>query len=91
LLIKKLTEAGIPIKTKLRIKPTNPKSGDRPSWRKVELHCRRISKIAEKEIPETTNGTEITMIGLIDNPRPLLIHIVSHVRKIVTETGEAIS
>ena len=91
LLIKKYIEVGIPIQIKLRIKPTNPKSGDRPSWSILELLCRRISKIAEKEIPAITNGTEITMIGLIDNPRLLLIHIVSHVSKIVTETGGPIS
>jgi hypothetical protein len=90
LFVKKHIKVGIPIQIKLRIKPTNPKSGGRPSRSILELLCRSISKIAEKEIPATTNGTEITMIGLIDNPRLLLIHKANHVRNIVTKTGRTI-
>ena len=87
----KYIEVGIPIQIKLRIKPTNPKSGGRPSRSILESLCRSISKIAEKEIPAITNGTELTMIGLIYNPRLLLIHKVNHVRNIVTATEGTIS
>jgi len=91
LFITKYIEVGIPIQIKLRIKPTNPKSGGRPSRSILESLCRSISKIDDKEVPATTNGTEITMIGLIDNPRRLVIHKANHVRNIVKEMGRAIS
>ena len=91
LVVKKYIEVGIPIQIKLRIKPTNPKSGDRPSRSILESLCRSISKTDEKEIPVITNGTEITMSGLINSPRLLLIHKANHVRNIVTETGGTIS
>ena len=87
----KYITVGIAIKNILKIKPTSPIPGVRSTRSILTLAWRSISKTTEKEIPTTVKGTEHTTIGLIDNPRRLLIHNAVHVRAIVTKTGRTTS